>query len=194
MNVMTEETKKKLKVVVDELCADISKQNNIILETLQAKDGSIAIKFMPRKDFRFLQIYIDTFNAEKDSLNEKFIQDFVDHIRISRGNDLGNLFKPNHKYFFEKEYCEKFIKSVSLFISLWKNSEIIQSQLKFWNELTPTSEERDRIKNPAYRQIAKKLIYYPGKYPLDFDKYDVVHVDGNKHNNDIRNLKLVAKK
>ena len=45
-----------------------------------------------------------------------------------------------------------------------------------------------------HRQIAFKYIYQPNrdKYPLPFSQYQVHHIDGNKQNNDLKNLKLVT--
>ena len=40
-----------------------------------------------------------------------------------------------------------------------------------------------------HRQIARKLIYLKNrkKYPLEFSKYVVHHIDGNKRNNEMNN-------
>lgn len=57
--------------------------------------------------------------------------------------------------------------------------------------------KRGEIKhsNLLHRQLAFKYIYQPNKdqYPLPFGQYQVHHIDGNKQNNDIKNLKLVSK-
>lgn len=49
--------------------------------------------------------------------------------------------------------------------------------------------------NLIHRKIAYRKIYLKDreKYPLSFSKYIVHHKDGNKKNNDVRNLQLMAK-
>lgn len=46
-----------------------------------------------------------------------------------------------------------------------------------------------------HRQVAYKEIYLKNRedYPLPFEKYIVHHIDGNKQNNDVSNLKILTK-
>ena len=80
-----------------------------------------------------------------------------------------------------------------------KVENYIQSQ---WNKPKPNLEYTDKngyLRNSyndrlIHREIAYTYIYDIFEYPKKFSKYQVHHKDGNKQNNNIKNLQIVTKK
>lgn len=197
--------------LVEEFCKEIQTKTNCPLVIKKYDSGSFIIYFREETNNNYhgdlldhFNIFIST-NSNQTPLTEyfddieKFAKDYIDYQTYAR--DINSVYIED---FRKKSVRKKLLQLITLIIKHYESYQNsiqynIYKKLKDKYVLHMGDDWRSRVGGfdgaTFYRIVAKNCIYNLNRkdYPLDFKEYEVHHKNGNKNDDDVRNLTLVTK-